>query len=233
MKLLRLALARETAVPVLALSFASATTVALVAARIIWTRDVMYASLVWNLFLAWLPLGFALLVREEVQSKRARGWRCWGLAAGWLLFFPNAPYIFTDVIHLHRGHLNHFWVDLTLILSCALTGLILGFLSLFLMQSMIGKMLGRVTSWIFIAGVAALSGIGIYVGRFLRLNSWDVLIKPVALSRGLGHLAANPFAHFGSLALAGLFATFLFITYLMLYALTHLRPQAELASPNH
>ena len=82
MKLLRLALARETAVPVLALSFASATTVALVAARIIWTRDVMYASLVWNLFLAWLPLGFALLVREEVQSKSARGWRCWGLAAG-------------------------------------------------------------------------------------------------------------------------------------------------------
>ena len=70
----------------------------------------MYASLVWNLFLAWLPLGFALLVREEFQSKKARGWRCWGLAAAWLLFFPNAPYIFTDVVHLTTYFYRHFWV---------------------------------------------------------------------------------------------------------------------------
>jgi len=227
MKLFRLALQRETAMPMLALTFASAVCFLLVTARIAWTRELHYGFLIWNLFLAWLPLVFALFAADHFRLS-GRNWRFIVAAAAWLLFFPNAPYIFTDVIHLNRGYFPHFWVDLVLILSCALTGLVLGFLSLFLMQTVIAKMAGRFASWLFIAGVAGLSGIGIYVGRFLRLNSWDVLLKPLALSRGLGQVAADPFAHFGSFALAGLFATFLFITYLMLYALTHLRPQTEL-----
>ena len=225
MKLLRLALSRETAIPVLALGFASATTVALVVARIIWTRDVMYASLVWNLFLAWLPLGFSLLVREEVQSKSARGWRCWTLAAAWLLFFPNAPYIFTDVVHLTTYFYRHFWVDLVLILLCAVTGLILGFVSLFLVQGVVRKLYGTATSWAFVLGVAGLSGFGIYLGRFLRFNSWDVIWKPIALSRGITTWAANPLAHSNSFAFPLLFAIFLFLSYVMLYALTHLHPE--------
>src|SRR6266436_6471011 len=228
MGLLKLAFKRETAIPMLALTFATAVCLMLVSARIIWTGQLRYGFLIWNLFLAWLPLIFSLLACEKYRNASGRNWRFLGLAGAWLLFFPNAPYIFTDVIHLNRGYFPHFWVDLVLILSCALTGLILGFLSLFLMQTVIAKMAGRFASWLFIAGVAGLSGIGIYVGRFLRLNSWDVLLKPLALSRGLGQVAADPFAHFGSFALAGLFATFLFITYLMLYALTHLRPQPEL-----
>jgi len=192
MKLLRLALARETAVPVLALGFASATTVALVAARIIWTRDVMYASLVWNLFLAWLPLGFSLLVREEFQSKSARGWRCWTLAAAWLLFFPNAPYIFTDVVHLTTYFYRHFWVDLVLILLCAVTGLILGFLSLFLVQGVVRKLYGTATSWAFVLGVAGLSGFGIYLGRYLRWNSWEVFTRPWKLWGNVSKMVGEP-----------------------------------------
>ena len=202
----------------------------LVSARILWTGQLRYGFLIWNLFLAWLPLLFALLACEKSRNGSGRSWRFLGLAGAWLLFFPNAPYIFTDLIHLTRGYFAHFWVDLVLILSCALTGLVLGFLSLFLMQSVVMRMFGRAASWLFIAGVAGLSGIGMFVGRFLRLNSWDVLVKPLTLSRGIGHLAANPSGHFGSMALAGLFATFLFIAYLMLYALTHLRVQPELNS---
>ena len=230
MKLLKLAFKRETAVPMLALTFASGVCLALVSARILWTGKLRYGFLIWNLFLAWLPLLFALLACEKYRNGSGPNWRFLGLAGAWLLFFPNAPYIFTDLIHLTRGYFAHFWVDLVLILSCALTGLVLGFLSLFLMQSVVMRMFGRAASWFFIAGVAGLSGIGMFLGRFLRLNSWDVLLKPLALSRGIGHLAANPSGHFGSMALAGLFATFLFIAYLMLYALTHLRVQPELNS---
>jgi uncharacterized membrane protein len=223
MKMIRLALQRETAAPVWASIFASAVCLGLVLSRILWTRDLHYAFLIWNLFLAWMPLLLSLVACEWYRTRSARSWHFICASACWLLFFPNAPYIFTDVIHLTRGYRAHFWVDLVLILCCALTGLVLGFLSLFLMQSVIQRMLGKALSWAFIAGVAGLSGIGIFVGRFLRLNSWDVLLKPWALSRGIGHIAAHPSGHFGSLALAGLFATFLFITYLMLYALTHLR----------
>jgi len=189
----------------------------------LWTGNLHYAFLIWNLFLAWCPLAFALLAGEHFRLCSGRDWRFLLAAAAWLLFFPNSPYIFTDVIHLTRGYLPHFWVDLVLVLSCTLTGLVLGFLSLFLMQTVVARMVGRFASWFFIAAVIGLSGIGIYIGRFLRLNSWDVLTRPLALYRGLAHLAENPFGHLHSLALAALFATFLFITYLLFYALTHLR----------
>src|SRR2546425_7978988 len=229
MKLLKLALRRETAMPMLALTFASGVSVALVLARIIWTGNISYAFLVWNLFLAWLPLVFALQASANYQNASARNWRFAGLAGAWLLFFPNAPYIFTDLIHLTKGFYGHFWVDMVLILLCAVTGLVLGFVSLYLMQSIVTRMFGRLASWLFIAAVAGLSGFGIYLGRFLRFNSWDILFKPVKLYHGIGHWASDPLSNPTSLAFPMLFATFLFITYLMLYALTHLQPAAPLA----
>jgi uncharacterized membrane protein len=230
MSILKLALRRETAMPVLALAFASAFCVALVVARIMWTSNLAYSFLVWNLFLAWLPMVFALLGCERYHSARARDWRFLGLAGGWLLFFPNAPYIFTDLIHLTARFYAGFWVDLSLILLCALTGLVLGFVSLYLMQSVVRRVLGRAASWLFIAGVAVASGFGIYLGRFLRFNSWDVLLKPRQVYHGIGHWAADPLANSTSFAFPVLFGAFVFVTYLMLYALTHLRPMRPMVA---
>lgn len=220
---MRAAFRRETLAPLLALVFASGVCVSLVVARIGWTRNLDYSFLIWNLFLAWLPLGLAVLASEAYRRGGTESWAFRGLAASWLLFFPNAPYIFTDLIHLTARFHGRFWIDLALILSCALTGLILGFLSLFLMQGVVRRRFGRAASWIFIAGVAGLSGFGIYLGRFLRFNSWDVVLQPLALCRGLMAWAANPLAHPTAYAFPALFATFVFISYLMLYALTHLQ----------
>ena len=224
MRLIELAFKRDTAVPMLALSLASVVSVGLIAARVIWTGELFYAGLVWNLFLAWLPLVFALLARDEFRPGTTCTWRFLGFAGAWLLFFPNAPYIFTDLTHLTTYLNGHFWVDLVLILICAMTGLVLGFVSLFLMQRVVRRLFGSVASWFFIGGVAGLSSFGIYLGRFLRFNSWDIVWHPLALSRGIGRWAANPLAHSTSFAFPMLFAVFLFIAYLMLYALTHLEP---------
>ena len=210
--------------PVLALTFASGVCVTLVAARIIWTGRFHYGFLAWNLFLAWLPLVFALLANDEYRNPSGRKWRFYGLTTAWLLFLPNAPYIFTDLIHLMSRFFSHFWVDLVLILSCALTGLVSSFLSLYLMQCIVARMFGWLTSWLFIAIAAGLSGFGIYVGRFLRFNSWDVLFQPVELFHGIGRLAIDPMANPTSFAFPILFGTFLFIAYVMLYGLTHLKP---------
>ncbi|HEY5480140.1 MAG TPA: DUF1361 domain-containing protein [Verrucomicrobiae bacterium] len=231
MKLLRLAFKRETAMPMLALTFSSAASVALVVARIVWTGRFGYSFLVWNLFLAWLPMVFALLACENYQTTSGRDWRFLGLAGAWLLFFPNAPYIFTDLIHLTKRFYPYFWVDLSLILLCALTGLVLGFVSLYLMQSVVERMLGRAASWLFVAAVAALTGFGIYVGRFMRFNSWDVVFKPRQVYHGIGNWVADPLANSTSLAFPLLFGTFVFITHLMLYALTHLRPAQPMMMP--
>ena len=209
--------------PVLALIIASGTSGALVLARIVSTGNINYSFLIWNLFLAWLPMILALLACEKYQSASGRNWQFLGLSVAWLLFFPNAPYIFTDLIHLTTRFYPHFWVDLSLILLCALTGLVLGFVSLYLMQSVVAQMFGRAASWFFIGAVAALSGFGIYLGRFLRFNSWDVLFKPWQLYQGIGNWVADPLANSTSLAFPLLFATFVFITYLMLFALTHLQ----------
>src|SRR5215204_6343196 len=120
MKMLNLLFHRDTRSPILALTFASVTAVALVIARIVMTRNIHYGFLIWNLFLAWLPLLFALVACEKFRAGEQRNWKFASLAGAWLLFFPNAPYIFTDVIHAAYGQRGHFWVDLTLILMCAL-----------------------------------------------------------------------------------------------------------------
>lgn len=228
MKFINLLFHRETRSPMLALTFASAVGVALVIARMVVTRNLHYGFLIWNLFLAWLPMVLALLAREKFRTGDHRNWRFAALAAAWLLFFPNAPYIFTDVIHLLNGQVRHFWVDLTLILTCALTGLVLGFVSLYLMQALVRRMWGQIASWLFIALVAGLSGFGIYLGRFVRVNSWDVIARPLKLYHGVSDWAANPLANSTTFSFPLLFATFILLAYVMLYTLTHL-PKPEMS----
>ena len=235
MKMLNLFFHRETRSPLLAMMFASIIGVALVISRIVVTRNIHYGFLIWNLFLAWLPMFFALLACGKFRAGGHRNWRFGALAGAWLLFFPNAPYIFTDFIHLIYGQYRHFWVDLTLILMCALTGMVLGFVSLYLMQSVVRRTYGQIASWFFIAGVAGLSGFGIYLGRFVRLNSWDLITRPMKLYHGVSNWAANPMANSNTFSFPLLFATFIFLAYVMLYTLTHL-PKPEMTrvdeSPN-
>lgn len=231
MNFLKILFKRETVAPMLALTFASAVSVSLVMVRIAWTREIRYAFLIWNLFLAWLPLLFAVLACEHFKNGTRRNWRFAALTGAWLLFFPNAPYIFTDLIHVNTRYFSHFWVDMTLILLCAFTGLVLGFVSLYLMQSVVARKYGRAASWFFVAAVAGLSSYGVYLGRFLRFNSWDVLVKPVQLYNGINRWASDPLANANSFAFPVLFATFLFIAYVLLYALTQLPKPQPMTTP--
>src|SRR5579863_10165886 len=118
---------RSAAIPVLALVFASVVSVVLTALRVGWTGNLHYLLLMWNLLLAWLPLLFALAVYQRCQQGEGRSWKTLALAALWILFLPNAPYIFTDLTHLDHWPQSHYWVDLCLILVAALTGFLLGF----------------------------------------------------------------------------------------------------------
>jgi uncharacterized membrane protein len=224
MKVLNLFFKRETAAPMLALGFASVACVVLVLARIVWTGQLRYGFLIANLFLAWMPLVFALLACDKYQTETGRRWKFLGLAGAWLLFFPNSPYIFTDIIHLTNRYYFHFWIDLVLILVCALTGLVVGFVSLYLMQSIAARMFGRLASWLFVAVVTGLSSFGVYLGRFLRLNSWDVVVRPGKIYHGLGVWAGSVSVNRTSVGFLLMFAAFLFLAYVMLYALTHLSP---------
>ena len=198
MKVLHLFFKRETAAPMMALTFASAISVAVVIARIVWTGNLEYGFLIWNLFLAWLPLVFALQAGDHFRDEGRPTVRFAALAAGWLLFFPNAPYICTDLIHLTSRFYGHFWVDLVLILMCAFTGLVIGFLSLYLMQSIVARIYGRLAGWIFSAAATSLASFGIFLGRFLRFNSWDVVVNPTKLYHGVGAWSSQTAYYTGS-----------------------------------
>jgi uncharacterized membrane protein len=223
---------RRLTVPLIALFMTSAFGTTLVATRIVWTGKLTSFYLIWNLFLAWLPLLFALKACGLQEPGQTRTWKFAACATAWLLFFPNAPYIFTDLIHLTSRHRATVWTDLVLIALFAVTGLVLGFLSLYLMQSLVVRRMGRIAGWLFVGVSAGLGSLGIYVGRFLRWNSWDALINPLDLAHDVGGWLARMLTHRHEALFPALFAAFLFLAYAMLYALTHLRPvESGSASP--
>jgi uncharacterized membrane protein len=135
----------------------------------------------------------------------------------WLLFFPNAPYILTDLQHLSHPYGGApIWFDMLLINWFAWTGLLLGIFSLFLMQDLVRRTLGRWAGWGFVLSVSALSGLGIYLGRFLRWNSWDLLLRPLDLLWELIQYALNPSIQ--SLVFISVFSSFFIFIYVTVYA---------------
>lgn len=211
-------------VPLLTLAAASALGVALVAARtvIAWRGQHLY--LVWNLFLAWVPLMLALHIEERQRRGEKKDWKFWTSAGAWLLFFPNAPYIFTDITHVRRATVGRWWTDLTIILLFAVMGLVIAFISLHRMQALVSRRRGRLAGWVFVFVIAFLSGFGVYLGRFERWNSWDVVLNPVGLF-------ADSFnwVHRHSAKFSLLFGMFLFTAYVLLYSLTLLGPVSRLS----
>jgi len=227
--MLTLLLARHRAhVPLFAaLVVASAACSALVAARVSHTGRLTYTFLVYNLALAWIPVAFAAAayalggVRSRASAALA------GLCSvGWLLFFPNAPYLVTDLVHLKVNANRLFWFDVLTLPSFAWTGMALGFLSLFLMQRLVEDRAGRVWSWLFVGAALAAAAFGIYLGRFRRWNSWDVVVDPGSLAADVLRTLLHPFQNAAVGAFCAVLAGVMFVAYLVFYAWTSVRARA-------
>lgn len=204
------------------LALLSALSVAMVVVRIAYTGDSHYSFMLWNLFLAWIPFGLALLVYDGHRRGRS------GLAqlvpgVLWLLFLPNAPYIVTDYVHLRRDTSVPSWYDIILVTSAAWTGLVLGFASLFLVHSVLRRTVGPRLGWLAVVGAIALCSFGIYLGRILRWNSWDVFSRPSHLLADVRERVADPLEHPTTFAMTLLLAAFLTLAYVLVYNLAHLR----------
>jgi len=182
----------------------------------VWHSHTMtYTFLVWNLFLAAIPYGISTLL-IEFENLRKRPLVFWSLVALWLLFLPNAPYIFTDLFHLRLRNGVPLWFDLLLLLSFAWNGIILGYLSLFDIQELVSKKLGKRFTWLSVFCILFLCAFGVYLGRFLRWNSWDVFFNPFALVSDIADRFVNPFAHLHTWGLTIGYGTFLVLGYLTL-----------------
>jgi uncharacterized membrane protein len=174
----------------------------------------IYLFLVWNLFLAWIPYLLSLWISHLHQRRPQRWWYLLLPSLVWLAFFPNAPYIVTDFLHLHGRPSIPVWYDIGLLSVFAWTGLFLGTFSLRAMQSLVKTFVGSALSWVFVAGVVSLSGIGIYLGRFLRWNSWDLFLHPRGVLTDTIMQLTHPLRHPAPIGFTLLFAMFLLVCYL-------------------
>jgi uncharacterized membrane protein len=217
---------RETLRPVLALAAVSAIAMGLVATRMLVTHSVRHGYLAWNLFLAWLPLFFCLAAVQALRTHGERHWKFWALAVTWLLFLPNAPYIFTDLTHLGPRGRPTFWVDLVMIVMTAWTASLLGFVSLYVMQTLVARRYGWVIGWVFAIVVSGLVGLGVYIGRFLRWNTWDVLVNPLGIASDMFLWAVGSFGDKKLVVYPMMFALLFFAAHVTLAALLHLRLQS-------
>lgn len=177
-------------------------------------QGVSFLFLGWNLFLAWIPYGISLILREQ-QTLSIKLL----LLAGWLLFFPNAPYIITDLLHLRERPPVPLWYDMLTIFSFAWTGLIFGYLSLIRIQRVIIQEWGHVAGQLLTGGALLLAGMGVYIGRFLRWNSWDILTRPHHLLADLATILTDPATHWPAMGLGILSAVLLLLGYSTLRAI--------------
>ena len=133
-----------------AIGFASFVSILMLAVRAFFAGEIRFGFLPWNLFLAWIPLLFALAA-DRLHRTTAPRWTWFGVCAVvWFLFYPNAPYLITDLVHLKTRPPIPRWFDLILMMSFAWTGLFLGSFSLYLMQEIVRARVGRNWSWRFV-----------------------------------------------------------------------------------
>lgn len=173
-----------------ALAAATALAFALLAARILRTQSLAFAFLAWNLALAWIPVGLAALTRHLLEA-RSRLAIASGLA--WWLFFPNAFYLVTDLVHLRARPSVPFWYDVALLAAFAWCGTLLALASLSTVHALVRARRGRLAGWAFAAFACLSAGFGIWLGRVQRWNSWDAALHPLRVAEdalaAIGHSA--------------------------------------------
>jgi uncharacterized membrane protein len=207
---------------------ATLISVAMVMIRIRYNGDYDFAFLIWNLLLAWIPYA-AAWAAYLAERKRITFLVFMPLCTlVWLAFFPNAPYMLTDFVHLAQpGGATPLWFDVLMLVWAIFTGLLLGIASLKMMQQIIARTFSPAVGWVFVVASSMLSSLGIYLGRFLRWNSWNLLQDPLAIVKDVYDIVRHPITNF-SVYVFMLFFTMLF---LFIYVSLHLLDEKHVDAP--
>jgi uncharacterized membrane protein len=170
----------------------------------------MYGFLIWNIFLAFVPYWVSKLLIKKGYSN----WLSAMLFFTWLLFFPNALYIITDLIHLNRQTKMPGWYDAVIVFSSALLGIVLAFISLFKVEEFLQVKFGNYKTQFLIPVILFLAAFGVYLGRFLRWNSWDIIQNPIGLISSIAQRFIYPFEHLRTWGLTVILFSLFYILYL-------------------
>jgi len=218
----------ERLVVLLGLGGASALALALelVRERHYGTTD--FRFLVWNLILAWVPMALALVVYDGYR-RRGTLLALTPALVLWLLFLPNAPYIVTDFVHLSADTRASLWLDGIELSAFAWTGMLLGFVSLYLVHAVLRHRFGAPVGWSAVVSVLALASAGVYLGRVKRWNSWDVLTQPGTKLAEVQARVGDPAALARAFSITVAVTVLLAAAYLVFYALMGARIEPNAA----
>jgi uncharacterized membrane protein len=202
----------------------------MLAARMFVSDSSRFSGLFGNLLLAWIPLLLSLFLRHAHGFTGPRRRVFWFTGILWILFYPNSFYIVTDLIHINKFGRDGIakWYDMMLTASHAFAGVFIGSLSLYLLHLVVRERFGYRVGWVFATIMLALGSIGIYVGRFLRWNSWDVLTRPGKIIGTIGRLVTES-QQFAAFAVTFFF--FSLMAYFFVVAMARLHELQEAGTP--
>lgn len=183
----------------------------MIAVRIFYTGSALYLFLVWNIFLAWIPFAISSIFNKLTDKAI---WKQFLIFICWLAFFPNSLYIVTDLIHLDIESKVPKWFDAVLLFSASVAGLMMAFISLYRVEEFFQKVLPGKLQSVAIFMILFLASFGVYLGRFLRWNSWDIVSNPFQLLVSIGHRIISPFDHLQTWTVTGTFTIFFYLLYI-------------------
>jgi len=191
----------------------------LISFRILYTDNLKYISMIWNIFLAWIPFVLAGFLQQYRLKEK---WKQLVIFGTWLLFFPNALYIVTDLIHLQDENTMPWWFDAVLLFASSFIGIVMAFVSLRKAELYLSSYFKPAVVSILMGIVLFMGSFGVYLGRFERWNSWDVVNDPIALGVGIASKIINPVDNYRAWAITILFSGI----YAVLYYFIKTLPQA-------
>jgi len=196
----------------------------LLAARMVYSGSFHYLFLVWNIFIAWIPFVISSLFKKMTEKSK---WKQVLVFCCWLVFFPNALYIVTDLIHLQIESIVPKWFDAVLLFSSSVVGLMMAFASLYRVEKYLHKTVNKKWHSPLIMAILFLGSFGVYLGRFLRWNSWDILSNPFQLLLSISHRIIYPVDYLNTWGITIIFTTFFYLLYVSIKKLPGYLSQAN------
>ncbi|WP_179008514.1 DUF1361 domain-containing protein [Winogradskyella forsetii] len=194
------------------ISVALTFSVILLMVRMKLNKSFFFLFLIWNVFLAIIPYTITMYLSTKPNLSKLK-LTLWSLV--WLAFLPNAPYIVTDLIHIRIGSDSLLWLDILVILSFALSGLLLFYMSILDMQKLVKSKFEKLPIETISISILFLCGFGVYLGRFLRYNSWEIISQPHLLFLDILNIIMAPFQHYDAWLFTLGFGLFLVVGFWM------------------
>jgi uncharacterized membrane protein len=204
------------------LLISSGVSLLLLAVRVFSADSNRYGFLPFNLALAWLPLLFGWVLCRRLLRHRWQEPINVVLTLLWLGFLPNSFYLVSDLIHLQpTGEISQLF-DVVLFVSFVWNGFLLGLISLFMVHGQLRRRVGKAYAYRMVMGVLLLCSYAIYLGRYLRWNSWDTLVNPLGLIFDVSDAFLHPGSHHQAFSVTIMFFFLLMSIYAVTYELINI-----------